>query len=158
MTAEAWQIYRSAFRRGLAPDPVMTVDRWADRHRILSTRDSAEPGRWRTSRTPYLREIMECLSPSSPIERVVFVAGAQIGKSSTGLNFVGFVVDQAPSPLLIVQPTLEMARRFSKQRLDPLFEDCPRLKDKIADPRSRDSANTMLAKEFPGGQRPGVRH
>ena len=54
-----------AWRDGLRPDPLLTVSEWADRYRVLSQRASSEPGRWRTERTPYLKEIMDCLSPSS---------------------------------------------------------------------------------------------
>lgn len=68
-----------AWRDGLKPDPLLTVSQWADEHRMLSSKASAEPGRWRTSRTPYLREIMDALSPSSALERVVFMKGAQVG-------------------------------------------------------------------------------
>jgi phage terminase large subunit GpA-like protein len=55
-----------AWRDGLTPDPLLTVWQWADRYRVLSQRASSEPGRWRTERTPYLREIMDSLSPGSP--------------------------------------------------------------------------------------------
>ena len=57
-----------AWRDGLKPDPLLTVSQWADRYRVLSQRASSEPGRWRTERTPYLKEIMDCLSPSSPVQ------------------------------------------------------------------------------------------
>jgi hypothetical protein len=59
------------------PDPLLTVSEWSDRHRMLSSKASAEPGRWR--RTPYLKAIMDCLSPTSPVERIVFMKGAQLG-------------------------------------------------------------------------------
>ena len=68
-----------AWRDGLTPDPLLTVSEWADRYRVLSQRASSEPGRWRTERTPYLKEIMDCLSPSSPFQRVVFMKGSQVG-------------------------------------------------------------------------------
>lgn len=68
-----------AWREGLTPDPLLSVSEWADQYRMLSSKSAAEPGRWRTSRTPYLKEIMDCLSPTSPVERVVFMKGAQVG-------------------------------------------------------------------------------
>jgi phage terminase large subunit GpA-like protein len=139
------------WQRGIRPEPALTVSEWADTYRVLASRDSAEPGPWRTDRTPYLREIMDCLSPSSPIERVVVMAGAQVGKTSAGLNWLGYIVHHAPGPILAVQPTVEMAKRFSKQRLDSLIEDTPALRGRVASPRSRDSGNTMLSKEFAGG-------
>ena len=141
----------AAWRRGLKPDPLLTVSGWADRHRMLSQRASSEPGRWRTGRTPYLREIMDCLSPSSPVERVVFMKGAQTGGTEAGNCWIGYVIHHAPGPMLAVLPTVEMAKRNSKQRIDPLIEESPILRELVRPARSRDSGNTVLAKEFPGG-------
>jgi phage terminase large subunit GpA-like protein len=151
MKRSARDVYLDAFSNGLKPDPDLTVWEWADAYRVLSSKSAAEPGRWRTSRTPYLREIMECLSPFSEVEEVVFIKGAQVGGTECGLNWLGFIVDAAPAPVLYVSPTVDMAKRASKQRLDPLILETPRLKEKVRDPRSRDSGNTMLLKEFPGG-------
>jgi phage terminase large subunit GpA-like protein len=71
----------SAWKRGLAPDPILTVDDWANRHRMLSSVASAEPGRWSTSLTPYLKAVMDTLAATSRVERVVLMAGAQICKT-----------------------------------------------------------------------------
>lgn len=143
--------YLANFAAGLKPDPLLSVSEWADQSRILSQTASSEPGRWRTDRTPYLREIMDSLSPSHPTEKVVFMKGAQIGGTEAGNNWVGYMIDQAPGPMLVVQPTVEMGKRWSKGRLAPLIEDTPCLKGKIKDPRSRDSGNTVQSKEFQGG-------
>ena len=140
-----------AWREGLTPDPLLTVSEWSDRHRMLSSKASAEPGRWRTSRTPYLKAIMDCLSPTSPVERVVFMKAAQLGATEMGSNWIGYVIHHAPGPMMAVWPTVEMAKRNSKQRIDPLIEESPTLKELIAPARSRDSGNTILAKEFRGG-------
>ena len=144
-------LYFKSFYEGLKPDPNFNVSEWADNHRILTSVSSAEPGPWRTDRTPYLKEIMDCLSPSNPCEKVVFMKGAQIGGTECGNNWMGFVIHHAPGPMLIVNPTVETAKRTSKMRIDPAIENCPALKEKVQDPRSRDSGNTMLMKEFPGG-------
>lgn len=148
---EAAELYRSAFHLGLTPDPDRTVSEWSDEFRMLSQKASAEPGRWRTDRTPYLGEIMDELSPSSPTQEVIFMAGAQIGKTETGNNWLGFVIHYAPGPMLLVQPTVDMAKRLSKQRLAPMIEETPVLRERIAETRSRDSGNTQLVKEFQGG-------
>jgi phage terminase large subunit GpA-like protein len=150
-SASAEQIYFGSAAAGIRPDPLLTISQWADKYRKLSQRASAEPGPWRTDRTPYLREIMDCLSPSSPIERVVFMKGAQIGGTECGNNWIGYVVHQAPGPMMAVQPTVEMAKRNSKQRVDPLIEESDVLRELVQSPRSRDSGNTILSKEFPGG-------
>jgi phage terminase large subunit GpA-like protein len=140
-----------AMAKGLRPDPALKVSEWADKYRRLTTRSSPEPGAWRTSRTPYLKEPMDCLSPSSRVEVVVLMTGAQIGKTETGNNWIGFNIHQAPGPMVSVMPTTDMAQRNSKQRIAPLIEDCPALRSLVKESRSRDSGNTVLAKGFPGG-------
>ena len=140
------------YNRGLKPDSVLSVSEWADNNRILSQTASSEPGKFRTSRTPYLKDIMDALSPYSQYEKVVFMKGAQIGGTEAGNNWIGYIISQAPGPLLVVQPTVEMGKRWSKGRLAPLIDDTPCLRDKVKDPRSRDSGNTIQSKEFPGGQ------
>jgi len=140
-----------AWREGLTPDPDFTVSAWADRHRILSPRGANEAGPWRTSRTPYLQELMDALSPRHPAQRVVFMKGSQLGASESGCNWIGYVIHHAPGPMLAVQPTVELAKRFSQQRIDPLIEESPALREKVAPSRSRDAGNTVLSKEFPGG-------
>ena len=143
--------WRTALMEGLRPEQPLTVSEWADKHRRLSSKASAEPGPWRTNRTPYLREPMDCLSSTSPVQRVVMMFAAQTGKTEAGANWLGYVIDHAPGPMLLVQPTVEMAKRLSKQRLESLITETPVLAEKIAPSRSRDSGNTMFAKDFPGG-------
>ncbi len=139
------------FARGFAPDPDFTISEWADEHRFLTTVSAAEPGKWKTDRTPYLREVMDALSPNSPHEKVVFMKGAQIGGTECGNNWMGFNICHAPAPMLIVNPTVESAKRTSKTRIDPAIENSPALLEKVKSARSRDSGNTLLMKEFPGG-------
>ena len=142
----------TARAEGLRPEAQLSVSEWADRYRRLPKKSSAEPGPWRTDRTPYLREIMDCLSTTSEVEEVVFMKGAQIGGTEAILNALGYVIDHAPGPAIFIQPTVELAKRFSRQRLEPLVMVTPRIAAKIAPSRSRDSGNTMLAKDYPGGQ------
>lgn len=144
-------VYREAFLSGLHLDPQLTVSQWADEYRMLSQKASAEPGPWRTDRTPYLRDIMDCLSPSSPIQRVVFMAGSQLGKTELGNNWLGSIIHLFPGPTLAVQPTVEIAQRFSKQRIAPLIDESPVLRERVRPARARDSGNTLFTKEFLGG-------
>jgi len=132
------------------PEP-LTVSEWADRHRILPTKGAAEPGPWRTERTPYLREIMNVLSEGHPATDIIFMAASQVGKTEVLLNWIGYTVDHAPAPMLVVQPTVDTAEKYSKQRIAPMIELSDRLLEKIPPARSRDSGNTTLVKDFPGG-------
>lgn len=144
-------VYCEAFSKGLKPDSFFTVSEWSDKHRVLPQKASSEPGRWRTSRTPYLKDILDCLSPNSPIERVVLMKGAQLGGTECGNNWIGYVIHVAPGPMMMVQPTVETAKRWSRQRLAPMIEETPALKGIVKEPRERDSGNTILSKEFLGG-------
>jgi phage terminase large subunit GpA-like protein len=151
VTRSVSELCAEAFGESLAPEPMLTVSAWADEHRQLSSTASSEPGRWRTARTPYLREIMDCLSPSHAAERVVFMKGAQVGGTECGNNWIGYVIHRAPGPMLMVQPTVEVAKRVSKQRLAPMIDSTPVLRERVAESRSRDSGNTVQVKEFEGG-------
>jgi phage terminase large subunit GpA-like protein len=139
------------WRSGLTPESFLAVSEWADRYRMLSSKSAAEPGRWRTSRTPYLQEIMDNLSPHSPVQRIVFMKGAQIGGTECGNNWIGYVIHMAPGPMMAVSPTVELAKRNSKQRIDPQIDETPELRDLVKPARARDSGNTILSKEFRGG-------
>src|ERR1039458_141817 len=129
---------RSVFADALRPDPDLTISQWADQYRVLSRVSAGEPGRWRTSRTPFLREIMDCLSPSSPFSRVVFMKPAQIGGSELLLNMLGYIIHHAPGPAMLVEPTVELAKRFSRQRIAPMIENTSVLAERVSDPRERD--------------------
>jgi phage terminase large subunit GpA-like protein len=84
-------------------------------------------------------------------ETIVFMTGAQIGKTEIINNAIGYYISQDPSPILVVQPTLDMSKMWSNDRLAPMLRDTPALKNAVKDPRSRDSGNTLLQKSFVGG-------
>ena len=130
--------------------PTLTVSEWADSYRQLSSEASAEPGRWLTARAEYQRGIMDALNEPN-IETVVVMSSAQVGKTEILNNMVGYHIDQDPAPMLLLQPTLEMAQAWSKDRLAPMTRDTSRLSTKIQLSNRRNSANTLLHKSFPGG-------
>ncbi|KAB2918533.1 MAG: phage terminase large subunit family protein [Hyphomicrobiaceae bacterium] len=142
---------QSIWAEGIAPEPTLTVSQWADAHRVLSQKAASEPGPWQTARTPYLREIMDALSTSSPARRIAFMKGAQIGATEAGNNWIGYVIHHAPGPMLSVSPTMDLARRNSRQRIAPLIEESPALRGLVKESRARDSGNTVFSKDFPGG-------
>ena len=146
----ALELIDAAWRRGLEAEPQLTVSEWADRHRVLPTAN-AEPGPWRTDRVPYLREIMDALSTSLPIERVVFMNGAQTGGTAAALNAIGYWIAHAPGIILTVWPSIDMVRRNSRIRIEPLIDGTPALRAKIPPARSKDPGNAVAQKEFPGG-------
>lgn len=143
-------VYSESLIDGLLPDPALTVGEWSNQYRMLSQKGAAEPGPYRIERTPYLKEIADCLSPSSPVQRIVFMKSSQVGASELGFNWIGYIMHACPGPVLMVQPNLDIAEKVSKQRISPMLEETPVLAE-IISPASRDSGNTILLKEFRGG-------
>ena len=136
--------------KGLVPPDDLTVTEWAEARRRLSSESAAEPGAWRTERTPYLREPMNAFTDPR-VQHIVMVAASQVGKSEFLNNCIGYIIDEDPGSILFVQPTGIDAREYSKLRIAPMIRDCPTLRKKVSSPKSRDSNNTILQKTYPGG-------
>ena len=132
------------------PPAQQTVSEWADTNRVLVSESSAEPGAWRTDRAPYQREIMDSFTQPG-IWQIVIMASAQVGKSEIELNMMGCAIDNDPGPMLYIQPTDKVAEDYSKRRIQPMINSCPTLRDKVFKQKSRDAANTITMKTFPGG-------
>src|SRR5687768_8180269 len=146
------QTYYSAIRRALAPDPSLKVHEWSDEYmRVPRASGSNESGRYRTSRTPHAREIMECLSDSHPCKRVVLMAASQMMKTQIALNWICCSIDQSPYNFIYMMPTGNLQERIST-RIQEVFDEVPNMIGKVAKKNSRDSKNTIKLKEFIGGK------
>lgn len=140
------------FADGVKIRKPMRVSEWADTYRVLSSQSSSEPGRWRTSRTPYLKEIMDCLSPDVPIRRVTIMKGHQVGYTEGILmNFIGYTMAHQPGPTMMVAPTLKQMQKIVFQKVEPMITDTPSVKEKIATRSKMSSRNTSIHKDFAGG-------
>jgi phage terminase large subunit GpA-like protein len=128
----------------------LTVSEWADKNRKLSSENSAEPGQWKTERAPYQREIMDAVNDPE-IEKVVVMSSSQVGKSETLNNMMAYFIDCDPGPMLLIQPTIDLAESYSKERIAPMIRDSEPLHKKVSDVKTRDTNNTILMKVFPGG-------
>lgn len=145
---ELWQ-YIS--KNGLKPLPKTSVSQWADNYRMLSSGISAEPGKWKTSRAPYQKDIMNAFTESG-IHRVVVKSSSQIGKSDMMNNVIGRFAHLDPCAIMMIQPTIDMAQDYSKTRIAPMIRDTKVLNNLFYDVKSRDANNTILSKVFPGGR------
>lgn len=149
--ADGAKVYRDQYCRGLEPDPELWVDEWADEYmRIPRDTGAAEPGQYRTARTPYAREPMRCLSPAHPCKRVVTMVASQLMKTQIALNWIGALIHMSPSNILTLLPSLTLAKRVSS-RIGKTIAATPVLRERVATSRSRDARNTMDTKEFEGG-------
>jgi phage terminase large subunit GpA-like protein len=138
-------------QNGFKPDPRLTVDEWSDKFRILTSEASAEAGRWRTDRTPYLREIMQVMSPTDPTQQVKVIKGTQLGFSSIADNIAMCYLDLYPCPILYILPTETLAKGTSKRRLTPSIRAIPHLAKKITGGKSKSDIGEVFSKAVAGG-------
>ena len=151
MTAVAARL-ATVIARGIAPRRPPTVSAWADANRILSSKGSAEPGRWRTNRNPPLREPMDCLSARSAVRDLVLMFPIQFGKTEVLSNALGYTMCESPGPIMICLPSEIAMMKWVAQKLTPMIDECPAVKRTLTSVASRDSANTRTFKDFEGGQ------
>ena len=155
----AIDLWQYISRKGLKPLPKTSVSEWADMYCVIS-QGNAEPGRWRTSRAEYQREIMNAFTQPG-IHRVVAKLSSQSGKSSIMNNVIGRFAHLDPAAIMMIQPTIEMAQDYSKTRIAPMLRDTKVLnnlfftvkgKEDFGTAKTRDGNNTILSKIFPGGR------
>lgn len=122
--------------RQLKPPEDISVSEWAERYRVLDSRTSAMPGPWRNDKTPYLKEIMDELR-NYETEEMVFCKCTQIGGSEALLNMLGYIIQQDPSPAMVVYPTDQLAESISENRIAPMLKSSPALKKLYRETQSK---------------------
>lgn len=139
---------RAAWR----PPPRLSLSEWADAHFYLSAESAATPGRWRT--LPYQRGIMDAITDPR-VRQVSVMKSARVGYTKIIDAAIGYHMHHAPCPILVVQPTIDDAKGYSKEEIAPMLRDCPELArivvEDAEDQGARDGGNTILHKRFPGG-------
>lgn len=145
------KLFKKIAANALAPVSDLTVSEWADNYRMLSSEASAEPGKWRTDRAPYQKAIMDAFT-SPGIKKVIAKTASQIGKSDLMNNVIGRFAHLAPAPMMMLQPTIDLSQDFSKTRIAPMIRDTKVLREIFKEVKSRDTSNTILSKQFPGGR------
>ena len=114
-------------RAALRPPERLSVSAWADAHRVLPVKNQAEPGQWETSRTPFLREIMDAMHEPD-VREVTFCKSTQVGGTEALLNCLGWAMDQDPDPSVYLMPTDKARDDFMRDRVKPMVELSPRLR------------------------------
>lgn len=155
---QARKYFLNGFLRGFAKPSKISVSDWADKHRVLTTKYSSEPGPWRTNNAEYTREIMNVWTDDS-IRKISVMAATQVGKTEIELNCIAASIAIDPSSIMVVYPDDSAVEKFSR-RFDDMVEACEELSgkkgeegkiSKVSEKKSRDSANTKTVKEFEGG-------
>jgi phage terminase large subunit GpA-like protein len=152
LTQSAMQVMSAAAARAVRPRDRLLPSQWADKHRVLSTKGSNESGQWRTSRNPMLREIMDCMSPHSPVREITIMKSSQVGVTEGPfISAIGFYMDHSPCPVMVLMPTIEARDTWKVQKLNPLLTDTPCVRELLGGMKSRDASNSKDVIDFPGG-------
>lgn len=130
------------------PKPVLTISEWADQYRYIARGTGPEPGRWKTSRAPYTREMMDMFNTAANL--VVVMASSQVGKTEIALNMMAFYMAEDPSAIMYLMPTEGMASDFSKTRVDPTIKASEALIG-LFKQNAKKTDNTIELKTFPSG-------
>lgn len=135
--------------RALAPRRALSTSEWADAHRIISSKQGAEAGPWRTARNPLLKEPMDALGHHGD---VVLMFPIQLGKTEVLLNDIGRTLDLDPCPIMVCLPGEVSLNKWVAQKLQPMLEETPAARAALSSVASREAANTRTFKDFAGGQ------
>lgn len=148
----AWQTAAQAFRVRFQRPERLSVTVWADAYRWLPS-TSANPGKYDSTRAPYQREPMDVIGAAAElgVRRVVLMWASQVGKSLVLENAIGHAIHLRPRPIIVVQPKIDSAEAWSKERLTPMVRATPVLRERVREGRSRDGDTTLRFKQFPGG-------
>lgn len=136
----------------IRPQELATPSQWAQTYRILPAGKTAHPGKWKGDRIPYLNAIMDALDPKHPAPVVVFMKSSQVGGSECLVNLIGWLIHQLPMGILALFPTEKDARKWMRNKVNPMLALTPELREIIPPGRRRsDDGNTLMEKHFPGG-------
>lgn len=135
--------------KAAAPPPDILPSEWAEKNLILNE-SALSTGRWHSDTVPFQKEIIDAVVDPE-LEKIVIMSSSQGGKNVIVNIIIGYYIDVDPSPIMLIEPTLELAEDYSKRRLAPIIQDTKCLREKVYETKSRDSNNTILLKLFPGG-------
>ncbi len=128
----------------LKPPENITVSEWAEKYRVLDTKSSAIPGPWRNSHTPYLVGIMDEFC-NFDTEEIILAKASQLGGTEAAFNMIGWVIQQDPSPTMLVYPTENLGESISLNRIQPMLRLSPTLSS-----HWRETASSKLELQFDG--------
>jgi len=134
----------------LRPPPRLSIAEWSERYRILSSEESAIPGKFSWAVSPALREIA-AVANAPGTRKLVVQKSAQVGYTAGIVcNVIGYHVHYRPSVVVAAFPRTMAAKDFASEKLDPMIRRSPVLAKRIT-LNSRAQGNSALRKRFPGG-------
>lgn len=144
----------NALRHSLSywkPPENITPSEWADKYRQLSSPPAHAPGKYSSDEMPHVRGIMDAFVDDD-ISEIVVMASARGGKTTIMENLAGYSIHIDPKMILMVQPTLDKAEKFSRDHIETMIQSTPALKSRVLRSVGNTAGSTSLSKIFPGGR------
>lgn len=127
---------------------------WCEQNRLMTTDETPFPGPFSYDRSPYCREIVDCLSPSHPAKRITIMKGSQIGFSSGVIEpGIGYIISQNPGNVLFLTGHSDLSGE-AVRKIDRMIDNSGLrkfIRPNEARTKHRRTGDTTKAKEFPGG-------
>lgn len=128
---------------------------WTEQRRVMTSEITPFPGPFRYDRTPYLKEIVDCLAPTHPAKTVAVMKGAQIGFSTGVIEAgIGWIISENPGPILFLSGHAELSEEAMNIKIDQMIDSCglrPLIRPNVIRKKNARTGDTSKSKEFPGG-------
>ncbi len=134
-------------------EPIHLISEYAANKRILPA-NTPFPGFWQNSRTPYSVEIMDNMSPFSPVTEQAVMKAAQLGLTGAAENVTAYYMDECPATILYVSATERLLMKWATKRLEPLIDSCGfrhKIYAQTDNKGSRRTGDRIFSKEFVAG-------
>lgn len=136
--------------KSMAPPLRMLPSECAEKFRHLPL-TSPEPGPFRFKRAKFQKGIIDCVAEPG-IKRGVCKKSSQVGVTEVLLSLIAYFSKiDIRGGIMFVLPRIKDAEQISKERVQPMFDCSPELRNVLASMKTRDSRNTITYKEFKNG-------
>lgn len=149
--AKSRRAARALLWNASASPKALDVRRWVERN--LRVPDGPHEGTlYQSSETPFWAEVFDCLSDANLCTRVSVKKSAQVGFTLCLMGWQAALMAVKSSRQMIVMPTINAARDFSDEKLEPLIEKTRALTGRVLPTKQKSGeGSTALVKKFPGG-------
>ena len=146
MTNEAKLVLKLAL--AWKPKQILNAWRWAEEHLVLPSTVTPFPGPFNTDLMPYVRKPLEEWGDGK-CSILTLCWSAQSGKTTSEIIALFYDLVFGTFNSMMVMPTEEMVRAFVSERIEPIIEANPMLKELIKKGRSD---NKALVKKLNDGK------
>lgn len=129
---------------------------WAEKYRKLTSEVSTIQGKYKYDYTPYLREVIDSLSPYHPAKVIAVMKGSQIGfTEGVIINGIVWLIANNPGNMIITSANDDLSKEIIEMRLDQAIASCGiqhLIRPNTIRKRNQRTGDTSKYKEFTGGR------